>query len=352
MAITNETLQLSADARAALLSISDGHIRKLVQAWINTWDELGEEFDASLNELMTLADDGGYISKAKVARNTRLANTLDLALTRLEELADSVEVTIGGDLHAVMRQAYESQAAMVASQLPAGQASIVATWDRSTAAAVDAMVARALEQIHKDTRPLAADVVRSMKTELVKGIALGDNPRTTARRIIKRTEGRFNGGLTRAMTIARTELIDSHRAAGRLSDESNGDILEGWRWSADLSARTCPSCIANHGSMHPATEAGPLDHQNGRCARVPVTKSWAELGFTGVTEPADTFPDARGWFQNLTPDTQVAIMGKERLSLLQSGAVSFDDLTVRKSNGQWRDSMTVRPVKTLRPKAS
>ncbi|BCW62481.1 phage minor head protein [Arthrobacter sp. StoSoilB22] len=345
MTITPETLRLSADAKDALQRISDGHLTALVAAWVGVWDELGPEFETAILELALVATDGS-ISRGALARSKRLALTLELATQRLEELAGKIGETVGPDLAAIAEDGRASQIAMIQSQLPAGQISIVT--DRLNPRSVDAMVNRTLEQIHKDTRPLPADVVRLMKSELIRGIALGNNPRKTAQRIVKRAEGRFNGGLTRAMTIARTEVLDMHRVGSQMADKDNTDILDGWRWHAALNARTCPSCLANHGTMHPASEPGPIDHHQGRCARLPQTKSWAELGFTGMTEPVDAFPDAREWFDNLEAESQLAIMGKERLSLLQSGKIQWQGLTTRTQNGQWRDSMTVTPLAALR----
>ncbi|SKB86353.1 Uncharacterized protein, homolog of phage Mu protein gp30 [Arthrobacter sp. 31Cvi3.1E] len=348
MAITSNTLRLSDDAKNALLRISGVHIRDLVAAWVEVWNEIGPELEVALLELAVGAKDG-FVSRRDVARSARLAATLELASQRLEELANGVGETLGKDLAAIAEEGRAAQTAMIMSQIPAAQISVVTA--HTAAGPIDAMVARTLERIHKDTRPLAADVVRAMKAELIRGISLGENPRKTGQRIVKRTESRFNGGLTRAMTIARTEVLDMHRAGAKLADEANSDILRGWRWHASLSARTCPSCLANHGTMHDASEPGPIDHHQGRCARVPVTKSWAELGFKGVTEPEDAFPDARTWFNNLTPETQQAIMGKERMALLQAGKIEWQDLTTRTQNGQWRDSMTVTPLAVLRSKS-
>lgn len=347
MAITPETHRITNESRAALDSVLDAHTNSLVAAWVRAWDQLGLEFEASLADLMLDAQDG-YVSRAKASKNVRLAKTLDLARERLIELTDGIGPMVAADLPEVTKQAFTAQTAAMGSQLPAAQAGLVVTWDRVDADAMDFIVKRSLQQIHKDTRPLADDVVQLMKKELIRGVALGDNPRRTGARIIKQAEGRFNGGLTRAMMISRNEVLDSHRAAAKVADERNSDIMAGWRWGASLSARTCPSCLANHGTMHPITEDGPIDHHQGRCARIPVTKSWAELGFTGITEPDDAFPDARQWFDGLTPGTQTAIMGKDRLALLNDGKIQWGDLTTRMQNGQWRDSMTVTPLKDLR----
>ncbi|MFJ5861492.1 phage minor head protein [Pseudarthrobacter sp. NPDC092439] len=351
MPFTPETQRISDDTRRALDAVMGDHTRALTKAWVEAWDYLQPEFEASFAELMLAAKDG-RLSHRQVDQNVRLAKTLELAREALEELADGIEPLVADDLGPVTTDAYKAHISAIASQLPAEHAGIVIAWEHASADAMEAIVTRSLQQIHKDTRPLAADVERLMKNELIRAVALGDNPNRTAARIIRNAENKFNGGLTRALVISRNEVLDAHRAAAKVSEERNRDIMAGWRWSAALTARTCPSCLANHGTLHPVEEPGPLDHHQGRCARVPVTKSWAELGFKGMDEPADEFPDARQWFDGLTPETQAAIMGRERLKLLDDGKVSWDDLTTRTKNGQWRDSMTVTPVSVLKAKAA
>lgn len=347
MAVTPETLRILAAAKNDLQRITDDHTKEIVGAWVNVWDELQSEFEASLVEL-TLSSKDGYISRAAAGKNERLAKTLDLARQRIIELSDGIEPIAAAGLPEVTRLAYAAQAAAIGSQLPPALSAVRTTPDNASADALDHIVKRSLGQIHNDSRPLAADVERVMKRELIRGIAVGDNPRRTAARILKQTESRFNGGLTRAMVIARNEVLDSHRAAAKVADEQSGDLMEGWQWGASLSARTCPSCLANHGTMHPITEPGPIDHHQGRCARIPVTKSWKELGFPDIEEPASALPDAREWFDGLTPATQLGIMGQQRLDLLNSGKIEWADLTTRSQNGSWRDSMTVTPVKDLK----
>jgi hypothetical protein len=346
MAITPETLRIIDDARNDVQRITDQHVLSLVGAWVAVWDDLAPEFETSLIDLMIDAQDG-YIRRAAASRHVRLAKTLDLARQRILDLSDSLEAVVAADLPDVTRRAYASQASAIGSQLPPVMAVIRLSPDFASAETLDHIVKRSLEQIHKDSRPLADDVVRVMKKELIRGIAVGDNPRRTAGRIVKQTEGRFNGGLTRAMVIARNEVLDSHRAAAKVADEQSADLMAGWRWGSSLSARTCPSCLANHGTLHPISEPGPIDHHQGRCARIPVTKSWAGLGFPDLEEPADSLPDAQEWFSNLTPETQTQIMSKERLELLNAGKINWGDLTMRTTNGQWRDSMIVTPVKDL-----
>lgn len=346
MTITPETLALAADTRNQVRSLSDQQVRELVAAWVNTWQGLEPEYVASIGDVLADASNG-YVSAAKVRANSRLRQALDITLTELQGLAEQANLTISAALPDAVSLGGAGTTAVITSQLPAVGASLVTAWDRVDPNTLAAIVRRSTEQIHSSTRPLAADAVRSMKANLIRGVAVGANPNVTARRMVKQAESGFNGGLERALVIARTETLDAHRAGSLAAAKQNTDLLTGWVWSASLDARTCPSCLANHGSEHAVDEPGPIDHHQGRCARIDKTKSWRDLGFD-IAEPADTFPDAREWFDNLAPDTQRTIMGPERLQLLQSGQIGWDDLTTRRSTDGWRDSMHITPVKDLR----
>jgi SPP1 gp7 family putative phage head morphogenesis protein len=350
MAVTAETLRIVDRLRRDLTVMTDAQTLALTRAWVEAWDVLAPEFQAAVVELMAGAVDG-KISRAAVARNLRMRDALRTARTMLDELASLMQVTVSNDVGQAVLDALDGHAALIGSQLPPNAASAGVSFTRMSPDALAAIVERTTKRIHSDTKPFPADVERIMKRQLVRGIAVGENPRATARRIMKETEGRFNGGLTRALTIARTETLDAHRAATKASEKANKTILEEWEWHAALNARTCPSCWAKHGTRHPLDEDGPNDHQNGRCARVTVTKSWKDLGFD-IEEPPSLTKDAETVFNDLTPATQRDIMGAQRLELLQSGKVSWADLsTVKQTNG-WRDSHTVTPLKDLLAKAA
>lgn len=351
MAVTEETLRVIADMRRQLDVMTQAQTTALVRAWVEAWDALRPDFELAVAELLAAAKDG-RVTASMAARNIRLRDALQLARSMLDELAAQTRVQVTTDVGQALLDALDHHEALVRSQLPPGQAGAGISFTRISPDAIAAMVERTTQQIHSATQPLPADVERLMKQQLIRGIAVGDNPRRTAARIIKEAESRFNVGLTRALTIARTETLDAHRAATQGSEKANKDILAEWEWHASLSARTCPSCLSKHGTRYPLDESGPNDHQNGRCARVTITKTWAELGFAGIEEPKSLTPDAEAWFNNLTPDTQRNIMGPQRLDLLQSGQVSWADLSQKQSNAGWRDSYGITPVRDLLAKAA
>lgn len=345
MPVTTATLRAVEQLRRQLTSMTNAQTLALTKAWAEAWDVLLPEFEVAITELVSGAVDG-KVARSVVAKNVRLAGALRAVRTYLDVLAPQAATTIAQDLSQVMFDAVEGHAAVVTTQLPPGTVAASLGFTRVPEEALTAIVERTTQQIHASTRPLPADVERTMKRALVRGIAVGDNPRRTAARLIKETEQRFNGGLTRALVISRTETLDAHRAATKASEKENKTLLGSWEWNAKLDARTCPSCLVQHGSRHPLDEDGPLDHQQGRCARVSITKSWKDLGFD-IEEPPNSTPDAKEWFDNLTPATQAEILGPGKLKLLQDGDITWHDLSTKRSTPRWRDSYGVTPLKNL-----
>jgi hypothetical protein len=342
MAITPETVALVAQMRLAVDTLTDDQVRGMTKAWVAAWDTVAAEFVAALDELIQIGGDR-WPSRAQIQRATRAQKALDVAGRALDTLASQASKDIADAARKAVAAAEAAQRGIVASQLPP-RARV--SFGRVPEDQLAAIVARTAERVHSLTRPLSADAVEAMRTELVRGMAMGDNPLDVARAMVARVEGAFNGGLTRAAVIARTELLDAHRAAAMASQLRNSGVLNGWVWLARLSKSTCVSCWARHGSIHPLDEPGPLDHQAGRCSRAPVTKSWKDLGFD-IPEPASVIPDAQAAFNALPKADQLAVMGQARLDALRNGRVSWADLSRLKRNPGWRDSYVTVPVKDL-----
>lgn len=189
-----------------------------------------------------------------------------------------------------------------------------------------------------------------MRAELIRGITVGDNPNTVARRVMTRTEGAFNGGLARAARIARTEMLDAHRTADLATAQANRSMIAAKVWICTFDARTCGSCLGQHGTEWPVDEFGPADHQQGRCVFVDRTKTWAELGFTGIEDDEpDRGAQRDDWFDNLTPRSQDAVLGKAKADLLRNGDITWADLSKRIDNDAWRPSYVETPLKGLLP---
>lgn len=258
-----ETVRLSTELRATIGAEVDTEVRRLVQAWARSWDELAALWDAALVDLAA-AEPGTWPARRAVTQAERARQALDATVDQLNRLAAAAEINIvnaAGDAVDIAK-VYEPR--LIASQMPKGAgttASLAVTFDRVDADALASIVARSTEQITAASRPLTAQATEAVRRSVIRGVIAGESPRETARAMLRRVEGAFNGGLTRALTIARTEILDASRAAAQLQQQANGDVLAGWIWTADLSARTCPACLSLHGSQHPVSEPGPLGHQ-------------------------------------------------------------------------------------------
>ena len=332
MAYSRDTDRIVRRLRESLRLIADEHTRQMAALWARAWDDVAPELQAALEDLA-----GGERppTRAQLTRSRRLANALALIESRLAEVVDeSAAVTIGR-LRATIDQAGSTTDQLISSMLPPG--TNVAAWSRVDSAQVDAIVQRATEQITKRSYPLADEATATMRRELVRGMLTGTNPRETARRMVSRSESVFNGGLTRAMTISRTESMDAQRAAAQLGEQQNVDVLAGWTWVAALSARTCPACWAMNGTEHPLAEPGPIDHQCGRCVRVPKTKSWKDLGFD-IDEPPSILPRADEAFAKLTRSEQIDVLGPTRYTAWRAGQFPLKDWAAKRSTPGWRDS--------------
>ena len=349
MAIQKPTLSLLRQLLVAIGGEADSATRSLTQAWTRSWDDLSVAWRGALDDVVAkAAATGEWPSAWELGRMERLGRAVgesETALTQLSKRA-GVEITDGAGKVVGIDADYEPR--LVSSQLPAAEAAVAATVysARVTPTALDFIVARSQSQIASTLIPLSADATEAMRRSLIQGIAVGANPRVAASQMVARVEGAFNGGLSRAINIARTEMLDAYRSAARYSHAANADVVTGWVWLSTLDGRTCPACWSMHGRVFPVTQPGPLDHQQGRCARAPKTKSWADLGFN-VKEPADEIPDARAVFGKLSADRQRAIMGPGRLGLLNSGKVGWNDLASLRASVGWRQSYVPRAVTDL-----
>lgn len=336
MAVTRDTLRLADVLRDQLDGVVDNQTRDLVRAWAEAWDEVAPDLQTSLTELATAAEDG-RITRAAVLRSSRLQQSLAVIADNLSTLATDAGVRITGDLDGIVNAAGRAQEDLVATQLPTDERELITGWDRVDDRQITAIVQRATEQITALTYPISNEAYDAVRRELVRGIAAGANPRATASRMVRRVEGRFNGGLNRALVISRTETLDAHRNAAMISHQANADVLAGWVWTCQLDRRSCPACFAMHGSIHEVTEPGPLGHQQCRCARTPKVKSWADLGID-VDEPADLTPDAVATFEAMSDDDKLAVLGQSRYDAWKRGDYPMDAWARRRSTDGWRDS--------------
>lgn len=339
MSATPTTLRQARAMRLELDATVDAATRDLAKAWSGAWEELADEWAAAVDELLRLGD-GEWPTRAQINRARRAQRAMAAAVDALQHLAKTAGVRILRDVSQLADQAAVWEHRLALTQLPTG---VTVDWARLDANAVDAIVKRTTQQVESLTRKLPREHAAVMKQALIRGIVVGDNPRDTARLMLQRLAGVFDGGRSRAENIARTEMLDAHREAARRSRAANLDVVGGWEWLATLDRRTCPACLSMHGHTFPPDAPGPEGHQQCRCTAAPLVKPWRDLGFD-IDQPASALPDARAWFNEQPDEIQADIMGAERLRQLKAGTLDWGDLAIRRENPGWRDSYAVRPL--------
>lgn len=195
-----------------------------------------------------------------------------------------------------------------------------------------AAVTRAPAPVGQLLAQLGPQAAKTVTDALVSGVVMGKNPRVIASDIRQA----LGGNLTRALTIARTETLRAYREASRTAYQANADVLAGWRWSADLSKRTCSACWAQHGSLHPLDEV-MATHPRCRCTMVPQTRSWRELGF-GDTPEGVTLEPGPAVFRRLPEADQRAILGPAKYDAFKRRDITLPDLVAERQSPVWGPS--------------
>lgn len=343
MPVTNKTLALAAQLRSDIEVYTTAAERTLTSQWVAAWGELNREWEDAFSQIIAARSAGRPYNPGQIIQLARVQRALVLTAQKLKELQDGLGPTVEETVRLVTNHTAEVTSQIVGSTLPEGP--LYQGFTRVDPGALAAIVDRTLEQITATSWSLAEDATMAVRTSLIRAVPSGWGPDEAAREMIRRTRSSFNGGLTRAMTIARTEMLDAHRSASRAQYEAS-DVVTGWTWLTKLSDRTCPSCIGMHGQEFPLDHPGPEDHPNGRCTSVPTTKSWKDLGID-LEEPADEFPSVQDWMQQ-DPEDAILALGAKRYLMLMDGSVKLEDLATRKSNPGWRPSYQVTPLSKLR----
>lgn len=215
---------------------------------------------------------------------------------------------------------------------PAQAAAAVTTvFDRLPTEALDAIVGLTahgtpLASLFTDLAPDGVDQVREALTS---GVALGRPVRVIAREVMEAAEI----PALRAMTITRTESLRAYRQAATETYQQSG-VVRQWAWHATRSERTCPVCLAMHGTRHPLDK--PLQsHPNCRCVQMPVTASWADLGFAGIEDTSPDIQTGRELLDEMSKADRLAVMGSKRLAAYNAGAISLEDLVRPTHSAVW-----------------
>lgn len=270
---------------------------------------------------------------------------------QIGRFARGADIIIGGAIDTARELGTEAAGTLIDIALPEGvtvspagptpeiQPVLAQTVNVPTAAAERVIPAATLLE------GLAPQAAESVGNALAAGLAQGKNPRVIARQV----RDALGGNLTRALTIARTETLRAYREASREVYQQNPNV-RAQRWVAALDDRTCPACVALHGTTFPLGEV-MATHPNCRCTTAPATVSWRELGF-GNTPEAVQIESGVSWFRQQDEDTQRRILGPSKYALYRGRQITLPDLVQRRDSPVWGPSSQVASVAQARANAA
>jgi hypothetical protein len=187
---------------------------------------------------------------------------------------------------------------------------------------------------------LSVEGAASVADALVRGATTGASIRDIAAAM--RLER--NMTLARASTIARTEILRANRLASLQTMRTatistpNGTMkaTTGWKWSCAPGGRgVCGVCLSMAGSVHPTTEDFE-SHPNCRCAPVPLTPTWADMGFgDDIPEVTPNVPTGDDLVKAMDHAALVKAYGPVRADLMRQGFLEPRDMVRQVNRGRW-----------------
>lgn len=216
---------------------------------------------------------------------------------------------------------------------------------------------------------LSLSAQQAVNRQIMLGAIEGEGVDTIIRRIIGTRANQYRDGVLErprrdVAAVVRTAVAG---VSDNVRDEvfkANGDIIKCVQWTATLDTRTCEVCMALDGQTFDL-DKGPRAprHWQCRCSRVPVMKSWKELGLPlqeagGGTRASNAIsrkeaqrlrglsPEERGelkarlqgqvpasltypqWLKRQSAAVQDEALGKARAQMFRSGKLDIDEFVV------------------------
>ncbi|MCA1596079.1 MAG: phage head morphogenesis protein [Chloroflexi bacterium] len=318
----------------------------LTELYGASFAHLSAQFDFVVRQIQDLQRRGETVTTDKVFRYTRASALLEQIGGEIEHFSRYADTRIA---QAQMVATHDAQAHSLsliqeAAGIPAQD--LPPAFRHLNRAAVENMAGRLSDgsPLRELLGTLAPQAVQQARETLVSGIAEGTNPNEVALQL----KEDLQVPLTRARTIARTETLSTYRDVTLANYQANDDICAGWQWQCTYSPRTCAACLAMDGQVF-GLDVPFSSHVCCRCTAVPVTKSWAELGFTGIPETNEQDRETGAeWFDRQPEKTQMEILGPSKLREYQSGSLTLRDLVGYRVDPQWGPQRWERSLTQVR----
>jgi len=313
--------------KAGLLQREAGQMREMAGRWLGVERALEAQVDALAYDFAQRRENGKAITPGALYRMTRYKSLLAQTKEQFAEYAGWAEgrVREGQEREGRVSLTEAAQAIQLSYEGRVGP-----QFDRLPVEAIESMVG-----VAGDGRPLGdllreriapgysgdqrASVWAQLTQALVDSTALGRNPRDTARKM----RDSLAGGLTKALTIARSEQMRVYRQAGLDQYKASG-VVQGQKRLAAHDSRVCAACIADEGTLY-SLEATISDHPQGRCTAVPLVDGMPEIHWLS----------GEAWFRTQPEGVQRSILGPGKFDAWRDGQFEFGALATPTFDETW-----------------
>ncbi len=325
-------LELLKRQRAALIARDDGALARLESAYTGIAEELSARIAALEQRFDEALVEKRPIKLSWVYQQERYQSLLEQAEQRVREFSrTAADVT-------VQQQQTGVVAALQNLQEHLGYLNLTTTFSQLPTGALETLTGFLADgsKITEHFAKMPDVLVAELQNTLTAGIAAGDNPKALAYKLRKTS----NLPLDSALRTARTEHMRSYNNAALENYRQNSNVIQGWQWLATLAGkRTCPYCLAKHGTIHSLDEPF-ISHVQCRCTCVAITRSGPP-----ITTDGDT------WLAQQEPAEQEAILGKAAAAEWRAGKLRLADFAGTKERGDWGEQGYTRSWKEAKAAA-
>jgi hypothetical protein len=315
--------------KAALDRQDMAALSRIVEAYGSLVNRLRGDIDSLAEEIAQMQDPTGL----KIKRLERYRRLLNNSIDEIEKYQGFLGVEVGGFGRTMIDRGLAESRQLIAA----------AYGDKRILGMLRDLPPESVRQLlgfldtggplYKRIAELAPTTADRIAETILQSIAMGQNPRKLAAEIVSKALGM---GLTDSLRMARTVQLWTYREATRANYIANSDVVKGWVWFAELDTKTCMSCVAMHGTVHPLDET-LNDHHNGRCAMIPIT----------ITNKNPIEQTGIDWFEKQSDSKQSQMMGEGRYTAWKDGKFELDKLTTTRENDVYGAMRTEATLKEL-----
>jgi len=317
---TSQIAAMAEQFKEDLLNLERQSASRLVRHYGAAYKRMQSRIRALTNQIERARITGTRISPAWLFQIERYQELMRQVESETSRFAGIVESTIKTNQRNAGLSGIANAQAIGTASIQA--ADLTVSFSTLNPSAVESMVGYLADgsPLTRILSRLPRMAAQSVTDALIEGVTLGYNPEKTARLV----RNALGGDLNRALTITRTETLRAYREATYQTNLKNSSIGSSWVWIASYSRRTCASCLALAGSVHPLSERME-SHPRCRC-----TQMFLVNGLPNRVEPGNE------WFAKQDEPTQRAIIGTNAgYEAYQQGNLKLTDLVGRKNDPQW-----------------